>query len=118
MNRSPRNDGLIGEYYLGFAEKSAPFLRQVTLESTEEGTLPPSLTQGLMTLIPKAKKDIRHIDNWRPSSSLNNDYKNYASIIANQIREVLDSVIDEGQSGFMRKRRISDNIRLVLDLTD
>lgn len=118
MNRSSGNDGLIGEYYPAFAEKSALFLRQVTLESTEEGTLPPSLIQGLMTLIPKPKKDIRHIDNWRSSSLLNNDYKIYDSIITNHIREILDSVIEEVQSGFMRKRCISNNIRLVLDFTD
>lgn len=86
MNRLPGNDGLIAEYYPTSAEKSAPFLHQVTPESAEEGTLPPSLTQGLMTLIPKPKKDICHIDNWRLSSLLNNDHKIYASVIANHIK--------------------------------
>lgn len=31
---------------------------------------------------------------------------------------VLDYIIDETQSGFMRNRHISNNIRLVLDLID
>uniref|UniRef100_A0A096MGV5 Reverse transcriptase domain-containing protein n=1 Tax=Poecilia formosa TaxID=48698 RepID=A0A096MGV5_POEFO len=67
------------------------------------------------TLIPKPNKDPLFIDNWRPISLLNNDYKIMASILANRVKEVLD-VIDETQSGFMRNRH--DNIRLVLDLLD
>lgn len=106
------------EYYQAFAEKLAPFLHQVILKSTEKGTLPPSMIQGLITLIPKPKKDICHINNWRPISLLNNDHQISASIIANRIREVLDPDIDEVQSGFRRKRHISNNIGLVLDLID
>uniref|UniRef100_A0A8C6NIX7 Reverse transcriptase domain-containing protein n=1 Tax=Nothobranchius furzeri TaxID=105023 RepID=A0A8C6NIX7_NOTFU len=41
-----------------------------------------------------------------------------ALILANRIKEVLDTIIDETQSGFMRNRHISNNIRLVLDLLD
>ncbi len=34
-------------------------------------SLPPTLTQSLITLIPKPKKDLLLIDNWRPISLLN-----------------------------------------------
>ena len=76
------------------------------------------MTQGLIALIPKPKKDVLLIDNWRPICLLNNDYKILALLLAKRIREVLDSIIDEAQSGFMRNRHISDNVRLVLDLLD
>ena len=34
------------------------------------------------------------------------------------MKEVLDAIIDVTQSGFMRNRHISNNIRLVLDILD
>ena len=76
------------------------------------GSLPPLLTQGLIPLIPKPNKDPLFIDNWRPISLLNIDYKIFASIIAKRLKNVLDPIIDEVQSGFMRNRHISNNIRL------
>ena len=34
------------------------------------------------------------------------------------MKSILDHIIDETQSGFMRQRHIANNIRLVLDLID
>lgn len=76
------------------------------------------MSQGLITLIPKPKKEVLLIDNWRPICLLNNDYKILALLLAKIIKEVLDAIIDETQSGFMRNRHISNNIRLVLDILD
>ncbi len=117
-NRSPGVDGLSAEFCRAFTEELAPFLLEVILESVEKGTLPPTLTQGLITLIPKPKKDHLLIDNWRLISLLNCDHKIFASVIAKWLKNVLDTVIEETQSGFMRKRHISNNIRLVVDLPD
>ena len=118
LNKSPGGDGLSAEFYQTFVEDLAPFLLKLFLESVEQGALPPTLTQGLITLIPKPKKDHLLIDNWRPISLLNTDYKVFASVLAKRLKNVLDPIIDETQSGFMRKRHISNNIRLVLDLID
>lgn len=112
-NKSPGVDGLSAEFYQAFTQDLAPFLLEVILESVEKGSLPPSLTQGLITLIPKPNKDPLFIDNWRPISLLNT-----ASIIAKRLKNVLDPIIDEVQSGLMRKRHISNNILLVLDIID
>jgi len=79
-NKSPGTDGLTGEFYKCFAPKLAPFLLNVFNESISVGQLPPSLNQGLITLIPKSKKDLLFIDNWRPICLLNNDYKILACI--------------------------------------
>ena len=81
-NKSPGTDGLIGECYKVFSDELAPFLLQVFMESIENDAHPPSLTQGLVILIPKPRKDMLFIDNWRPISLLNNDYKIMASIFA------------------------------------
>lgn len=72
----------------------------------------------MITLIPKPKKDLLLIDNWRPISLLNCDYKIIATIFAKRLKSVLKDIINETQSGFLKNRHISNNIRLVLDLLD
>lgn len=118
LNKSPGNDGLTTEFYKKFSNSLSPFLLQVYLESLKKGTLPSSMTQGVINLIPKPQKDHALLDNWRPISLLNNDYKILAIIFAKRIKCVLDNIIDDFQSGFMKDRLISNNIRLVLDILD
>ncbi len=118
LNKSPGTDGITSELYKTFSKQLAPFLLALFSECIHNVSLPPTLTQGLITLIPKPKKDLLLIDNWRPISLLNNDYKIFASIFAKRIKFVLDYIIDETQSGFLSNRHISNNVRLVLDLID
>lgn len=117
-NKSPGTDGLSSEFYKLFSCSIAPFLLKVYEESIEKTLLPATLCQGLITLIPKLNKDPLLIDNWRPITLLNNDYKIIALVLAKRLKSVLHSIIDETQSGFMQKRHISNNIRLVLDVLD
>jgi len=93
-SKSPGTDGLTSELYKLFSKELAPFLVEVFAESIERQFLPPTLTQGLITLLPKPKKDKLYIDNWRPICLLNNDYKLLALILARRLKKVLDSVID------------------------
>ncbi len=76
------------------------------------------MKQGLIVLIQKPNKDIFNLDNWRPISLLNIDYKILAAVYANRLKQCLEEVISETQSGFMKNRHISNNIRLILDLLD
>lgn len=117
-NKSPGIDGLVSEFYKMFSAELAPFLFEVFLECITKEQLTTTMTQGLITLIPKPSKDITLIDNWRPISLLNNDYKIFALIFAKRLKMVLDSIIEETQSGFMTKRHITNNIRLVIDILD
>lgn len=55
-NKSPGTDGLTREFYKLFADDLAPFLLKMFNESIINQCLPPTLTQGLITLIPKPKK--------------------------------------------------------------
>lgn len=117
-NKSPGNDGITSEFYKNFSQLVAPFLLKVFEESIAKSTLPASMTQGLICLLPKPKKDLLMIDNWRPISLLNCDYKLFAGIFAMRFKRVLNSIIDENQSGFMSNRHIFNNVRLIFDLID
>lgn len=117
-NKSPGNDGISSEFYKNNSELLAPFLLKVFSERIAKSTLLTSMTQGVICLIPKLEKDLLLIDNWRPISLLNNDYKLFAIVFAKRFKSVLDSIIDENKSGFMSNRHISNNITLVFDLID
>lgn len=62
------------------------------------------------------KKDASSLENGRLICLLNTDYKILASILANRIKKSLPHIISETQSGFLSKRHIANNVRLVLDI--
>lgn len=78
----------------------------------------PSMKQGVITLIPKHSKDKRILDNLRPITLLNTDYKLLSGCIAARIKIGSSQLIDETQSAFLGGRSIHNNLRLVLDLID
>lgn len=117
-NKSPGNDGLTNEFFKTFGDALCPFILAMFNESIKNGTLPPSLRQGVITLIPKPNKDTLSLDGWRPITLLNTDAKLFSLIFANRLKLGLDSLIDQSQSGFMKGRHICNNLRLILDLID
>lgn len=77
--------------------------------------LPTTMKQGVITLIPKPGKNSKIIDNLRPITLLNNDYKLLTHIFANRLRVGIEDIVSDTQSGFIRGRSRHNNIRLILD---
>jgi hypothetical protein len=71
---------------------------------------------GLISLILKPDKDPSLIDNWRPITLLNIDYKLIALVYAKILKKGIDTIINETQTGFMKGH--NSNICLVLNLLD
>lgn len=76
------------------------------------------MKQGIITLIPKPGKDSEILDNLRPITLLNTDYKIVTLVYANRLKSDLDKIISDSQSGFMKGRSIHNNIHLMIDLLD
>ena len=108
---SSGTDGLPSEFYKVFWEEIGESLTSALNFSFEIGQLPISQRRGIIKLIPKKDADPNLIKNWRPLTLLNCDYKIVSKAIANRIKTVLPELISDDQSGFIKNRCISDNIR-------
>ena len=116
--KSPGPDGLTSEFYKFFRLDLRELLFQAFVECIQNTTLSSTMKQGLIILIPKPGKDTRHIDNLRPITLLNCDYKILAHIFSNRLKKNLHQIVRESQSGFIKGRSIHNNIRLILDILD
>ena len=72
--------------------------------------------QGIIRVVPKKRKSKLYLENWRPISLLNIDYKIVTKTIAGRISKVLPKLIQEDQTGYVKGRYIGQNIRLVKDI--
>ena len=115
-NKTPGEDGLSADFYKCFWAQLKDAFYSMIIECYEEEELSTSLKKGILNLIPKANKDARYIKNLRPITLLNTDYKIIEKAIANKILPALAHIIHRDQRGFMKDRRISVNIRKMLDI--
>ena len=115
-NKSPGSDGLPAEFYKVFWSKLSEIMLKLLAASHTRGHFHESGRIGVISLIPKKDRDRTIIANWRPITLLNVDYKIFSKTIAARLKIVLPDLINEDQTGFMKNRLISENIRKVLDI--
>ena len=84
--------------------------------ATEHKILHLSACRGVISLIPKKDRDVLHLKNRRPLILLNMNYKILAKAIARRITPHLDKIIHSSQTGFMKNRNITHNIRILIDI--
>ena len=114
--KTPGEDGIPPELYKVFWGKIKYVFYEMVVFSHTNKKLHGSARKGILNLIPKGDKDTRFIKNLRPITLLNSDYKIVEKAIANKIIPSLEHIIHSDQRGFMKDRRISVNIRKLLDV--
>ena len=116
-NKAPGCDGLSPEFYKCFW----PDLKNVLIDSLNDGyykgELSQSQRQGILTLLFK-KGDKRVLDNWRPISLLNTDYKILARVLSQRLQRVIQKLVSSDQTGYIKGRSAANNLRLVQDVID
>lgn len=118
VNKAPGSDGLTGDFYRHFWIYLKDLLLQVFNEIFETCVLPPTMRHGLIISIPKPGKDPRIIDNRRPITLRNSDYKLLTYIFASCLQTGISDIIADTQSGFLKGRSIHNNIRLIMDIIE
>lgn len=116
--KAPGCDGLPPEFFRRFWEDLGPLLLQSFQHSLRVGKLTPDQRRGIISLIPKKGKDKTCIQNWRPISMLNTDFKILAKALARRLSCVLPSIVHHNQTGFVPTRYIGDNIKNIQALMD
>ena len=81
--------------------------------SYETGTLSVSQRRGIVTVIPQKDANLSLIENWRPLTLLNCDYKIATKAIAGRIKNFLPKLFSDDQTGFIKNRFIGENILLI-----
>ena len=117
-NKSPGSDGLTTEFYKIFWNDIKYYFVNSINTSYDSGHLTQLQKQGIISLIPKKDKELTNLNNWRPITLLNIDYKIATKAIANRMKNVLPNIINNCQTGFLKGRYIGENIRLLFDIIE
>lgn len=97
----PGVDGLPPEFYKRYMEEVATRMHNMFSQTLQDDSLPPSMAQAIIVVIPKPGKYPQLCSSYRPISLLNSDAKVLTKILARRLNEVMPTLIHEDQSGFM-----------------
>lgn len=114
--RTPGTDGLNTEFYKFFWKELSPCMIESFNHSKKAGKMSIDQRRGIISLLPKKNKKLIFLENWRPVSLLNVDYKIATKAIAIRLGKVLPEIIDRSQTGYVKGRFIGENIRLINDI--
>ena len=116
-NSSPGPDGLTAEFYKCFWLK----LRNTVVDSFNEsfttGQISYTQSSAILTLLHKGKDLPKNkLNNWRPISLTNTDYKILAKCLANRVGKVIGKIVSEDQVGYIKGRNVSTTLRTIDDI--
>ncbi len=84
----------------------------------EHGVFHRDQKTSLISLLLKKAKDPLDCSSYRPISLIPCDLKIYAKVFASHMEKVIHSLIKEDQTGFIKGRNASDNMRRLLHILD
>ena len=107
--KAPGPDGLPSEFYRIMKLELVPHLAQLFNEILSGSKPPHTWSEAHIVQIPKKTENIDQIGNWRPITLENCDLKIFSRVLSNRFQGVLDTIIHESQTGFVRGRRIFES---------
>jgi len=119
-NKSPGLDGLTHEFYKTFIEILTPLLLKVYKHMEERSEMLKSMGLGMITIFYKNKGSPMKLENYRPLSLLNSDYKILTQVIGNRMKQVVGSIVSPSQAYSIKGRDIVDTIQVctIRDVVD
>ena len=114
-NKSPGISGFTGEFYKFFYRDLKHRLLASINHTYEIEKLSNTQNIGITTLIPKGNSDKEYLRNWRPLNLLNTQYKIISGCLAERLKPVLQTIINNDQKGYLPGRYIGEVTRNVYD---
>lgn len=114
--KTPGPDGLPYEIYRLFGDLLSPYMLKMFTQALNDGCLPQTLNEAIITVLPKKGKDTKEVGGYRPISLLNVDQKVLAKTLANRLSRFLGKLIQPDQTGFMPGRNSFCNLRCLFSI--
>ena len=105
-------DGLLVDCYKEMTEDQLILVLQMINAWWNTSNIPDEVTQANVILIFK-KGDKTNLNNYRPISLLNTNYKILTAILQKRLADVLDKHLQSTQYGFRRKRGTAQALHYV-----
>ncbi len=116
--KSPGLDGLPPELYLEIWDLVGILMLNSFNFAIEHGLFHRDQKTSLISLLLKKGKDPLDCSSYRPISLIPCDLKIDANVFASRMEKVIHSLIKEDQTGFIKGRNASDNMRRLLHILD
>eukprot|EP00253_Pinus_taeda_P001787 PITA_01787 len=111
-DKAPGPDGFPVRFYLSCWDIINSDLLRMVKKSQSCAKIGGGINSAFLALIPK-EKGAANFSRFRPISLCNSSYKLITKIIAQRLKKILPAIIPENQGGFIKGRKILDNIVLV-----
>ena len=116
-DKSPGEDGITAEFYKTFLDDLTPELSEIFNNLKLSHNTPASWKNAIIKLLFK-KNDVRKLENWRPISLTNVDYKILSKVLTNRLNNFMDLIIPLEQKCGVKNRRSTDIIRNLATFRD
>ena len=116
--KAPGADGLQIDFYIVFWNRIKDIFCDMISQVMKENKLHESSRYGLISLIPKKDRDLKFVKSWRPIVLLDADFKVLSKVLANRVKTTLNEIIHNDQTGFVKSRLITENLRKFLDVIE
>ncbi|CAG8624314.1 11014_t:CDS:2, partial [Paraglomus occultum] len=107
--KAPDPDGLPSEFYHIMKMKIVLHLTNMFNEILSGSNPPHTWSEAHIVQIPKKTENIDQVGNWHPIMLENCDLKIFSRVLSNHFQEVLDTIIHESQTGFVRGWRLFES---------
>ena len=116
-DKSPGPDGLNFRFIKHFWNELKPDFLRFLAEFHVSAAFPKGLNSSFIALIPKLR-DPQHISHFRPISLIGCVYKIIAKILSNRLSKVLNHLVDERQSAFVKGRQLLHGVLIASEVVE